>query len=172
MTSPDSMLRRMTASDLDLVRGWRNAPGVREYLFTRHDIGPEEHSRWFEQADSDPNRRLLVFESLAVPLGFVQFSNLRPGGVVDWGFYVSPTAQRGTGRALGRCALEHAFVAEEFSKVCGQAMVENERSRAFHLGLGFVLEGTLRSQHHDGDRFHDIAVFGLRRQEWNQGEGS
>lgn len=172
MTSPDPVLRRMILSDLDTVREWRNTPAVREFLLTRHEIGAEEHRRWFEQADRDPDRRLLIFETLAVPSGFVQFTKIRSNSVVDWGFYVAPMAARGTGRMMGRFALAHAFDVEEFSKVCGQAMVDNVRSCQFHLDLGFVREGVLRSQHHDGDRFHDVALFGLLRQEWDHAGGA
>lgn len=166
MTTSTRLLRTMTTEDLERVLAWRNHPDIRRYMYTQHEISPEEHHRWFEKASLDPSRRLLVFELDGVPCGYVQFSGVAAGGIADWGFYVSPEAEKGTGRALGYTALDHAFQELALHKVFGQALAFNERSIAFHISLGFSREGVLRDQHFDGKRYHDVICFGLLRNEW------
>lgn len=164
--SSPARVRPMTGDDLERVLAWRNHPEVRRYMYTQHEIALDEHRRWFERAAQDPARHLLVFEADGVPRGFVNLHRIAAGGVADWGFYVAPDAPRGTGRLLGRAALDYAFAEAGLHKVCGQALAYNERSVRFHCSLGFREEGILREQHFDGQRYHDVVCFGLLAGEW------
>ena len=159
-------VRPMTHADLEAVLAWRNHPAVRGYMYTRREIGLDEHARWFERVSADAARHLLVFERDGIPQGFVQFHRTAPGEIAEWGFYAAPDAPAGTGRLLGQCALDHAFGFLALHKVCGQALAFNEKSVRFHLRLGFRQEGVLREQHFDGREYHDIVCFGLLAAEW------
>lgn len=164
--SAQQRVRPMTNEDLERVLAWRNHEEVRRYMYTQHEISLAEHSRWFERASQDSSRHLLVFESDAVPLGFINLHQIALGGVADWGFYVAPDAPKGTGRQLGQTALQHAFTHLGLHKLCGQALGFNERSIKFHRSLDFRQEGILREQHFDGQSYHDVVCFGLLASEW------
>ncbi|SFR85310.1 UDP-4-amino-4,6-dideoxy-N-acetyl-beta-L-altrosamine N-acetyltransferase [Marinobacter daqiaonensis] len=165
-------LRTMTEDDLERVRRWRNHPDVRRYMYTTHEIDPAEHRAWFERTRDSDRSELMIYEDEGLPLGFVNLARGRSRQVADWGFYLAPEAARGTGKALGRAALRHAFEGLELHKVCGQALGFNDRSIKFHRSLGFVQEGCLRDQHYDGQAYHDVVCFGLLRQEWKNSLGS
>lgn len=156
----------MEASDLDLVRSWRNHPDVRKFMYTTHEISAQEHSDWFAKAKRDPGVNLLIFEKCKIPLGFVNISLGRCPEVAHWGFYISPEAPRGTGRSLGFLALNYSFEVLAVHKLCGEALGFNERSIAFHRSLGFSEEGLLRDHYFDGAKFHNVVCFGLLRDEW------
>ena len=159
-------VRPMAAADLAQVLAWRNHPDICRYMYTQHEITLEEHTRWFERASQDSTRHLLIFECDAVPLGFISFHQVAQGGIADWGFYIAPDAQKGTGMLLGRTALQFAFEQAGLHKVCGQALIYNERSIGFHQKLGFTREGALRDQHFDGQTYYDVVCFGLLASEW------
>ncbi len=160
-------VRAMVEADLEMVLGWRNHPDVRRWMYTTHEIGVAEHRRWFELAQGDPSKHLLVFELDGRPTGFVNLTQLRGTDVAEWGFYLAPDAPPGSGGALGRAALDYAFGALGLHKVSGYALADNERSVRFHLRLGFRDEGVRRDQHaaSDGTR-HSVACFGLLADEW------
>lgn len=159
-------LRPMTETDLAQVLIWRNHPEVRRYMYTQHEITPEEHRRWFERCRHNPKKHLLIFAVKHQPLGFVNFNVNGDGGIADWGFYAAPDAPKGSGRQLGRAALQHAFCQLKLHKVCGQALAYNTRSIQFHQSLGFQQEGLLRDQHFDGENYHHVICLGLLRHEW------
>ncbi|MBC7617633.1 MAG: UDP-4-amino-4,6-dideoxy-N-acetyl-beta-L-altrosamine N-acetyltransferase [Candidatus Saccharibacteria bacterium] len=159
----------MTRDDLSHVLAWRNHSQVRSHMFTQHKIGVEEHQRWFDRAAKDPLKHLLIYESECYPLGFINFVVLGNGGVVEWGFYASPDAPKGSGGNLGRLALEYAFNHLDFYKVFSQVLEDNERSIRMHQRLGFQQEGVLRDQHFDGEQYHHVVCFGLLRSEWPLG---
>ena len=159
-------LRSMQVEDLPLVLAWRNHESVRRFMYTQHEISAAEHKSWFDRASQDPSRHLLIYEQGGEPLGFAHLSELSCGGIADWGFYNAPSAPRGTGSALGRLVLWHAFACAGLHKVCGQALAYNQRSIEFHRKMGFVQEGTLRDQHFDGQAYHDVVCFGLIVDQW------
>lgn len=159
-------VRPMTRDDLEQVLAWRNHIDVRRYMYSQHEISLDEHASWFERASLDSKRNLLMFERDRVPLGFVNLHQIAAGGVADWGFYVAPEAPRGTGRHLGKTALQYAFDPLGLHKVCGQALEYNERSIRFHKSLGFRQEGFLREQHFDGFAYFNVMCFGLLAAEW------
>lgn len=152
--------------DLPMLLSWRNHPDVRLFMFSQHEIGFDEHAAWFARASQDTTRSLLVIEDQDQPLGYVQFANVTPGGIADWGFYVRPDAPRGSGRKLGRAALDHAFAVLRLHKVCGQAIASNGASIALHQKLHFLQEGVLRDQQRIEGAYHSLVCFGLLKHEW------
>ena len=159
-------VRPMADTDVERVLAWRNHLEVRRYMYTQHEITLDEHQLWFERARQDPRKHLLIFEVDDQALGFVSFRELDSGATADWGFYAAPDAPKGSGRELGRVALDHAFNDIKLHKVCAQALAYNERSIEFHQSLGFQQEGTLRDQHFDGEHYHHVICFGLLSHEW------
>lgn len=160
-------LRPLAQADLGMVLAWRNRPEVRGVMLTQHEISPNEHRRWYEHAAQDPTRCLLLAEAAGQVLGYVHFSGVAPGAIVDWGFYAATGAPPGSGSRFGRAALDHAFGVLGVHKVCGQVLDSNTASLRLHRKLGFVEEGVLREQQQIGDTYHDLTCFGLLRREWH-----
>lgn len=160
------LIRKVTEQDLPMVLAWRNHAEVRRYMFTQHEISLDEHRNWFAKASQDLSRCLLIVVEDKQAIGYVQFSNVKEGGVADWGFYARPDAPKGSGRKLGVMALNHAFGPLKLHKVCGQAIASNQASIAFHEHLGFTLEGVLRDQQRINGAYHSLHCFGLLATEW------
>lgn len=156
----------MQSEDLLRVLDWRNHLEVRRYMVTQHEISLPEHQSWFADASQDSSRRLLIVEDCHNPIGYVQFSKVEAGGVSDWGFYAQPNAPRGTGKKIGKAALNYAFEELGLHKVCGQALAYNTNSIAFHKRLGFKQEGILRDQYRIQGVYHHLICFGLLHHEW------
>lgn len=164
-------LRPMNEEDLALVLSWRNHPGVRRYMLSQHEIVPEEHRLWFERSIQDPVRHLLIYEQEGLPLGFANLciTDLL-AGLVQWGFYVSPEAPKGTGTFLGKAVTRHVFRELGLHKLCGHVLKFNVSSARFHLRLGFQQEGVLREHYFDGTDYHDLVCFGLLKDEWTKSD--
>lgn len=135
-------------------------------MHSQHEIGFDEHVRWFDRVSNDPDRSLLIAEDACGPLGFVQFSGLTSGTACEWGFYVVPGAPKGTGRRLGHAALAHAFVVLDVSRVVGEALAYNQASIRFHEQLGFS-RATVDGDGQSPNRLDQGSVtFFLNRDQW------
>lgn len=159
-------LRPMVESDLEQVLQWRNHPEIRRYMYTTHEIDLDEHRKWFFDASTNSATELLIYEWDNSAHGFVNISRTRCQEVANWGFYLNPGAPKGSGREMGKQALNHAFFHMKLHKLCGQAVGFNDRSISFHKRLGFAEEGRLREQHCNGSQFYDVVCFGLLDHEW------
>lgn len=166
MPGSGGTVRRMTADDLARVLRWRNHPDVRAFMFTRHEISPQEHAHWFAAADADPARHLLIYELDGEPLGFASLSRQGASRVADWGFYLAPGAPSGSGMGLGAAVLDHAFGVLCLDEVRGEALAFNTASIRMHEKLGFRREGERRQPDDRGDSEHGVICFGLLRDEW------
>ena len=162
-------VRRMIADDLAQVLRWRNHPDVRACMFTRHEISPKEHARWFAAAGADPARHLLIYEVDGAPLGFASLARPAGSDVANWGFYLAPGAPRGSGAGLGAAVLDHAFGALSLGEVRGEALAFNAASIRLHEKLGFRAAGERRVAQPDGESEHAVICFAIRRDEWAGG---
>jgi len=161
------LARAVTPDDLPTLLNWRNHVDVRRFMFTQHEITPEEHLNWFDRVSQDASRCLLIVEASVGSIGYVQFNNVSVGGVSDWGFYTRPDAPSGSGKKLGETALQYAFEKLQLHKVCGQAIEINQASIRFHHKLGFTQEGTLREHQRIDHAYHAVICFGLLKHEWS-----
>lgn len=157
---PEGFLRPMQLSDLDQVRGWRNAPDIRKHMHNSHEIPAAEHQSWFERAANNPDKALLIFESASRSLGFVQFDGIKTGNLAEWGFYAAPDAPKGTGSKLGKAALEYAFHKLGVRTIIGRAKAGNAASISFHQKLGFISNAAASDE--------SLISFALPLERWQQ----
>lgn len=167
-----SELREMTALDLQAVLDWRNSCEISKFMYSRSIITFEEHRQWFDRASANPNRRLLILDVGGIPLGFMSLDISNEFiGVAEWGFYISPTAPKGTGGILGNLTLNYCFATLNLHKVVGRVLDFNQKSIRFHQKLGFTLEGRWREHYHDADGYHSLICFGILKKEWDSKKG-
>lgn len=163
-----SSIRPLEERDLLRILAWRNHPQIRSGMLRQHEISLNEHKAWFLEASKDKARRLLIVEELGEPIGFVQFKGVMQGGSVEWGFYIEPSALKGSGRKLGIAALNYAFTTLNVHKICGQVLQSNEASLKFHIHMGFTQEGILREQFFINGKYISMICFGLIVNEWKE----
>jgi UDP-4-amino-4,6-dideoxy-N-acetyl-beta-L-altrosamine N-acetyltransferase len=161
-------LRQLVEADLPLVLGWRNAPSVRQNMYSKHEITAAEHRAWFARLKEDTQSLWFVHEDLAgQPDGVAYFTQIQLGkGSAFWGFYASPNAAPGTGTVLGIDSLDKAFVDLKLHKLNAEALVRNTASLRFQKKLGFQQEGLFRDFHFDGEHYVDVVRLGILATEW------
>ena len=137
-------------------------------MLSQREITMSEHRAWFDSAEKDDARVLLVVEKNKLMMGCVVFSNVSCGGAVNWSFYADPYSLAGTGLKVCEVALDFAFNELQIHKVAGQVLDFNEASIRTHFRLGFTQEGVLREHHLIDGKHLDLIVFGLLSFEWRE----
>ncbi|MEV0146637.1 MULTISPECIES: GNAT family N-acetyltransferase [unclassified Nonomuraea] len=145
------MLRHVDDGDLPVMRRWRNHPKVRAASFTTHEIGEDEHARWWAGVRADPARQVLVYEHGGVASGVVTFSGLAPGApIAHWGFYLDLDRLERSGELLAawfgleRAAIRHAFGPLGLTTLRGEVLAANKPVRLLHSRFGFTEIGGYR----------------------------
>ena len=158
------LLRPVTAADSAEMLRWRNDAHVRRHVFEQDVIPKDVHSRWLDGILIDDTRAYFVFEQNGVACGIVGLTEIdRIAGSANWGFYTAPNAPKGSGTAMLRLALNHAFGPMGLRRINAEVLGFNTASLHLHDKLGFVRTG-LRQRHQLGDgTFHDVVLFAKTR---------
>jgi len=161
------LLRVIEDDELECILGWRNAPSVRQNMYTRHEISLEEHLAWWNNVRSRQDQRYFLYENNGQPLGVVSFTQVHAKNAnASWAFYASPEAPRGTGSRMEFLALEHAFGNMMLYKLHCEVLAYNKPVVSLHKKFGFSVEGILRGQHRVDDAYVDVIRLGILHSEW------
>ena len=95
---------------------WRNHPRSRSASLTQHEIGADEHARWWSAVEQDPEREVLIYERRDVPAGVVTFFDIDRGAdSAWWGYYLDNAGLTARGELMPawidiqRKAIRYAF---------------------------------------------------------------
>lgn len=160
-------LRPIETHELELMLSWRNAPGVRANMYTRHEISLDEHLAWWERTQQRVNQLYRMYEHRGTPLGIVAFNGIDiEQRNCSWAFYASPQAPKGTGSKMEWLALEHAFKSLGLHKVYCEVLAFNQPVIKLHEKFGFTVEGIFREHHLSEAGFVNIYRLGILAREW------
>ena len=104
-------------------------------------------------------------ETLAGVISFVSLDMSNRSGVI--GYWIV-AGHQGKGLATRACAamIDYGFLDLGLNRIVIRAATDNRRSQAVPLRLGFTQEGVERQAEWVNDRFVDLVVFSLLRDEW------
>ena len=161
------VLRAIKDTEVELMRAWRNAPGVRLNMYSRHEISREEHLSWWAGVQSREDQQYFMYCNQDVPTGIVAFTGIDLiGQNSSWAFYASPDAAKGTGTKMEFLAIDYAFSGLMRYKLYCEVLAYNRPVIKLHQKFGFKIEGVFREHHKIDEAFVDIYRFGLLGAEW------
>ena len=161
--------KKLTNDMLETVRQWRNMEHVRQYMYTEHYITPEEHRKWFATVSESKKYKYWVITVNSKGVGLVNLADIDYENLVaSWAFYIADLSQIGTG--LGSMVeyhlIDYYFTEIKFNKLCCSVLDFNEHVVEMHKKFGFQQEGLLRSQIKKGNKFVNVVLLGMLRDEW------
>ena len=162
-------LRPVTAEDSPRLLDWRNRPEVSAYMYTDHQIAPDEHARWFKSAMSAPDRRYWIIELDGEGVGLANLADIdQASRRCSWAYYLAePNVRgRGVGAAVEFTVIQHVFDDLTLNKLCCEVLVENEAVWKLHESFGFVREALFRDHVWKSGRFQDVVGLGLLARDW------
>ena len=154
------LLRPVLPADSADMLNWRNADHVRNHVFEQQIIPDEAHRRWFDRMMQDDTSAYFVYERDGVACGIVGLTGIaRADGHAHWGFYTAPHAPKGSGSAMLRLALDHAFGPMGLHRLSAEVLSFNTASLHLHDKLGFARTGLRQGHQLDDGTFHDVVLF-------------
>jgi UDP-4-amino-4,6-dideoxy-N-acetyl-beta-L-altrosamine N-acetyltransferase len=160
-------LRPLALADCDQVRAWRNRPHVRAMMYTDHEIGVEEHARWFDRAITDPTKLYFVIEDDGHDCGLAGFTEVADGRA-SWAFYLADaeTRGRGLGAQTEYLMLTHAFEQLGLSELRCEVFAFNAGVVAMHESFGFKRTGLIAGRAVKDGEPRDVVTLAMRAEDW------
>lgn len=166
---PKVTLRALRDDDKDRLYAWRNAPEVKAYMYTDHQITPEEHARWFAGIPGDARREFTIIEVDGVPSGPANFYDIdRAQGRASWAYYLADPSVRGKGVGgyVEFAMIEAAFGRLGLRKLWCEVLISNEAVWKLHQKFGFRQEALLRAHIVKAGVPQDVMGLGLLKEDW------
>lgn len=161
-------LLEQDAAGLERVRQLRNAPQVRQYMYSDHEISAAEHASWIASLHGNPSVRAWVVLYHGNIEGLVSLSAIHSRQKsAEWAFYLSPEMQgKGVGGVVEFRLLDLAFGELGLEKLNCEVLASNPKVCEMHQKFGFALEGVRRANViKDGQRM-DVSLLGILPAEW------
>jgi UDP-4-amino-4,6-dideoxy-N-acetyl-beta-L-altrosamine N-acetyltransferase len=162
-------LRPLRSKDSDRLLRWRNSPEVAAYMYTDHEISPDEHARWFAGIEGDPKRAYWIIEMDGEPVGLANLYDIDPThGRCAWAYYLAePQVRgRGVGSFVEYAMIEKVFGEFGLHKLWCEVLASNEAVWKLHEGFGFRQEACLRDHVVKNGRRQDVLGLGLLARDW------
>jgi len=162
-------LRALGEGDKDRLYDWRNRPEVAAYMYTDHQISPDEHARWFAGIAGDGRRAYWIIELDGRPVGPANFYDIDKGqGRAAWAYYLADPSVRGKGVGgyVEFLMIEQAFGPMGLRKLWCEVLVSNEAVWKLHQKFGFKEEALYRAHVVKAGEPQDVMGLGLLAEEW------
>ncbi len=141
-------LSELAEADIELLRGWRNAPEIAENMeFTGH-IGSAQQMVWFNDLSKKPNYYFIITHQNN-KIGLIHLNEFDNQNLsAHAGLFIAEKKYTGTGVSLGASLmlLTFAFNILKLKTVYAKVKQSNKAAINYNMGLGFVLDKHLNSQ--------------------------
>lgn len=137
-------LRTVDATDLEILRAWRNSSEVSQYMLSQEQISAEQQQAWFSQVSRDPKQQHFVIEYKGEAIGAAniqlrQGQALQEADVIEPGLYIADERYRGNILAFAPTLLLNDYCFEQLSakylKACVKA--DNLAALKYNQKLGY-----------------------------------
>lgn len=162
-------LRDIDEGDRQRLLTWRNLPSVAEYMYSDHEITPEEHDQWFDTTRHRDDRRYWIIELDGAPVGLANLVDIDlDARRCTWAFYLADdsTRGRGVGSWVEYNVLEFVFETLGLEKLYCEVLSTNGAVVAMHESFGFRREAYHRSHVWKAGLPQDVVGLGILRSEW------
>ncbi|KTS72111.1 hypothetical protein NS274_21970 [Pseudomonas oryzihabitans] len=164
----DFALRPLQSTDAALILRWRNAPAVRQTMYSTRIITEAEHHAWLQRELAAPQSRHFLFTCAEQAVGYACLTDIRrEHRRCTWGFNLGDSVQPpGTGSRMLFLLAEVAFEQLGLDKLWAEVLDFNAASLRVHARLGFQEEGRLSRHVHRSDGVFDVVRLALFAEQW------
>ena len=169
MATVDVGFSRLTESELDRVRNWRNSPDVARFMYNDRAITALEHRQWFERVSRDPAVSYWLIELDGEPVGLANVVDLNfARKSASWAFYLADprTRGRGVGQYVEYCVLDCVFDYWRLETLNCQVLASNPDVIALHKGVGFKEVGQIPERVVRDGQPIDAFALAMSRGDW------
>lgn len=164
-------LRKITSNDIELIRHWRNSELIQSVSYNRDYITPEMQSKWFESIKDDLNQLHWIINVDGVDAGYAAIKNidLKNKRCEFASLYIANEnfLFNGSGAIAQYKILNYIFSEySEILKVYCEVLGFNKKVIQLHKRFGFLIEGEQRNQYFLNDKFENVILLALFKNEW------
>lgn len=132
-------LKLIDESTIELLRNWRNASAVNQFMEYQAQISKEQQLVWFNNLSKEKNFYFIIYSD-KIPIGMIHLNNISEKQA-ESGMFIAENKFKGTGVAFNASILLLDFAFEKLDLEIIYAKVKNDNKVAqqYNQLLGFKL---------------------------------
>ncbi|MCF8473586.1 MAG: UDP-4-amino-4,6-dideoxy-N-acetyl-beta-L-altrosamine N-acetyltransferase [Emcibacter sp.] len=153
------------------IRDMRNDLDIRQWMYTDHFIGLNEHLGWLHDMKRDESQIVFVVtndKDQSIGIVSVNDIDLR-NKKASWAYYLTKNARGGLGSAIEYSIINFIFDSLDIQKLNCEVLEGNEAVLKLHKKFLFQEEGFRRSQILKENKYLGVHFLGLLRNDWQEG---
>lgn len=161
--------RRMKERHLEIVMRWRVQPDVARYMLTDIEFNLENQRKWFRKIKRSSAAEYWIIESDSIPIGVLNLAAIdHHNRRASWGFYIGEAQYRSLGGLVPAYFYNYIFARADLNlrKLVGEVLDGNENIMKLHDLFGYRRVGVFRNHVFKNNRFHDVQIVELLREDW------
>jgi UDP-4-amino-4,6-dideoxy-N-acetyl-beta-L-altrosamine N-acetyltransferase len=135
----DIELHRLTVSDIEMVRQWRNDTKIASHMFYRDHITAAMQKQWFDNLHPDKDFYFLIYFS-GKPIGLIHLNKIDAATkTAESGLFIYDESCWGTHIPVqaSLALLQFAFEEKGLTEVCARVKSDNHAAIRYNTFLGF-----------------------------------
>ncbi len=164
-------LRALEDKDLETLRYWRNHPDLMPYHCSCLLIPEIGQRRWYETHGADPKNLVFIVENNEQsPIGYTLIKDLdHKNRNAEIGLHLDPAFHgKGYGKDAFNTLIRYCFHELNLHRVHLEVFDFNEPAIRMYQKMGFKQDGRLREAFFTQNRFCDIVVMSLLKNEFEE----
>lgn len=143
-------LREVEASDLELLRQWRNDPKISQFMLSQQHISQEQQQAWYKKVQRDPKQQHFMIEYKGQAIGSANIQlrsgeSLQGANIIEPGLYIYDDKYRGNILAFAPTLLLNDYCFEQLQVQYLKAVVKADNTAALNynkkLGYRILKQG-------------------------------
>ena len=158
--------------EIDLLQKWQNDVNIKYPLMGfRFPIQKKSIENWLEDVRNENGSSRVIYAIFIddLPLGMVSLHGIDyVNSKVFYGIYINgkKNHNKGVGYAASQLALDFAFHAMGLNRVELEVLVSNKNAISLYEHIGFVNEGIKRNSFFADNKFIDVQIMSILKNEF------
>lgn len=166
------VIRKITRADISLLVKWKNDPEIADLvrggpINTSYDIENRRYAKGLEEHNAV---RLIIENLFQKSIGFISLSDIdKENHKAEIGMLIGDKDywDKGFGTDGLTTLLKHLFFELDFNRIGLEVFEYNHRAKKAYEKMGFKVEGVQRQGLFRNDKFYDIYLMGLLKQDFS-----
>jgi RimJ/RimL family protein N-acetyltransferase len=169
----DVKLRKISVTDIEKIRNWRNSDLIKNVSFNRSFISTEMQKKWFENVKLMDSQLHWIITVDGVDAGYAAVKNIDLDNerCEFASLYIGEEQflLNGIGALSEYKVIDYLYSTyPKINKIYCEVLDFNKKVIQLHKKFGFVIEGELKQHYFINGQFNNVILLALFKNNWNE----
>ncbi len=159
--------RKILSKDVLKIYKWRNKKSIRKNMLNSKKIPYKIHLNWFRNLKNDKKNYSFIICYGNKELGVASIKEIDNfHKTCTWGYYIAEKSYRYLALLIEFKFISWMFKKKKIRKIWGETVASNKGILKIHKYLGFKIEGILRKHLKINNKYENVILTSLFKEDW------